>query len=186
VNSIVLVGPGGAGKTTIGALLAERLGVEFVDLDRAFADRLTDIGEYINRFGYEAYARENVEVWRGLRREGPDARVAALSSGFMTYPRDIHPQYAQLRYEIEQSPTTFLLIPSVEQERCVAETVRRQIGRPFGRSPAREEAVIRDRFPIYMSLRLRTIETVGPLSAVVEGLLTAILAAGPGIGTANP
>jgi shikimate kinase len=36
---IRLIGPGGAGKSTISALLAERLGVHFVDLDRHFADR---------------------------------------------------------------------------------------------------------------------------------------------------
>jgi shikimate kinase len=34
---IPLIGPGGAGKSTIGALVAERLGVPFVDLDRHFA-----------------------------------------------------------------------------------------------------------------------------------------------------
>jgi hypothetical protein len=31
---IALIGPGGAGKTTVGILLAERLGETFVDLDR--------------------------------------------------------------------------------------------------------------------------------------------------------
>jgi shikimate kinase len=30
---IHLVGPGGAGKSTVGALLADRLGVAFIDLD---------------------------------------------------------------------------------------------------------------------------------------------------------
>jgi len=44
---IRLIGPGGAGKSTIGALLAERLDVPFVDLDRHFAARIGDISEYI-------------------------------------------------------------------------------------------------------------------------------------------
>ncbi len=55
---IRLTGPGGAGKSTIGALLAERLGVVFVDLDRQFASRVGDISEYIDRHGYDAYTRE--------------------------------------------------------------------------------------------------------------------------------
>jgi shikimate kinase len=37
---IRLVGPGGAGKSTIGALLAERLDVRFIDLDRHLAGRV--------------------------------------------------------------------------------------------------------------------------------------------------
>ena len=41
---IRLIGPGGAGKSTIGALLAERLDLAFVDLDRHLADRVGDIG----------------------------------------------------------------------------------------------------------------------------------------------
>jgi len=43
-----LVGPGGAGKSTIGALLAERLALPFVDLDAWFAARGGDISEYID------------------------------------------------------------------------------------------------------------------------------------------
>jgi shikimate kinase len=40
---IQLVGPGGAGKTTTGAALAERLGVPFVDLDAEFAASSGDL-----------------------------------------------------------------------------------------------------------------------------------------------
>jgi shikimate kinase len=48
---IQLIGPGGAGKSTIGALLAERLDVIFVDLDRHLTGRVGDISEYISRYG---------------------------------------------------------------------------------------------------------------------------------------
>src|SRR5262245_49040518 len=100
-SSITFIGPGGAGKSTVAALVAERFGIAFVDLDRRFADRLGDISEYINRFGYESYAHANVETYRLVLEAGTDARVAALSSGFMAYPQDIHPDYAYLRRDVE-------------------------------------------------------------------------------------
>ena len=167
--SVTLVGPGGAGKTTIGALLAERLRIAFVDLDRRFEARAGDISEYIDRFGYRAYARENVETYRTLHND--ECRcVAALSSGFMTYPEDVHPEYPALRAAVAESPTTFVLIPSLDREACSAETIRRQLGRPFARPAATEEAVISERFPIYVGLRARKIETMRPIGIVVDEL----------------
>jgi len=167
--SVTLVGPGGAGKTTIGALLAERLRIAFVDLDRRFEARAGDISEYIDRFGYRAYARENVETYRTLHND--ECRcVAALSSGFMTYPEDVHPEYPRLRMAIEESPTTFVLIPSLDRDACGTETVRRQLSRPFARSVAAEEAVIGERFSLYVGLRARKIETMRPIGVVVDEL----------------
>jgi shikimate kinase len=170
---ITLIGPGGAGKSTIGALLAKRLGVAFVDLDRLFETRAGDISDYIDRVGYHAYIRENVETYHSFLHEERVPSVVALSSGFMTYPQDIHPHYASLRRSIERSATTFVLIPSLDLETCVAETVRRQCGRPFARPAAVEEAVIRERFPLYVGLCARKIETNRPLAAVVEELTLA-------------
>lgn len=168
---IRLVGPGGAGKSTIGALLAERLSVAFLDLDRCFADRFGDIGEYIGRHGYDAYARANVETYCSLACAETAPDVVALSSGFMTYAHDIQPEYPRVRSEIAESPATFVLLPSLDREVCVTETVRRQIGRPFGRSAIREEAVIRARFEIYMTVRARKIETMRPVAAAVDEII---------------
>jgi len=39
-----LIGPGGAGKTTVGPHLARRLGWQFVDLDERFMSREGSIG----------------------------------------------------------------------------------------------------------------------------------------------
>jgi shikimate kinase len=171
---ITLVGPGGAGKTTIGALLAARLDVPFVDLDQRFGSRAGDISEFIERFGYGAYARENVDTYRAVLHAADRRSVVALSSGFMTHRWSVHPEYARLHRCIERSPTTFVLIPSLNYDRCVAEIVRRQLTRPFARSAAREEAVIRERFPIYVGLRARKIETMRPPAAVVEELSAAM------------
>jgi len=172
--SIALIGPGGAGKSTVGALIAKRLGIAFVDLDHRFETRVGDISEYIDRFGYHAYARQNVATYDALLREENGSLIAALSSGFMTYPRHIHPRYADLRQRIDESPTTFVLIPSLNRDICVAETVRRQLARPFARSAEKEEAVIRERFPIYVGLRARKIETMRASTAVVDEVLVAI------------
>jgi len=65
--------------------------VLFLDLNQAFLQRLGDIGVYIDRDGYEAYARQNVETCRQLLRSCDTAGVLALSSGFMTYPEVLHP-----------------------------------------------------------------------------------------------
>jgi shikimate kinase len=174
VGQIQLIGPGGAGKSTIGALLAERLGLGFVDLDRRLADRIGDISVYIRRHGYDAYARENVEAYFSLLHSETRPRVVALSSGFMTYPTDIHPGYAHIRRKILQHPNTFVLLPSMDRDRCVVETVHRQISRPFGRSPAREEEVIRARFEIYMGLPVRKIETMRPIAETLAEIVGAV------------
>ena len=169
-----LVGPGGAGKSTIGALLADRLGLAFLDLDRHLAGRIGDIGEYIERHGYHVYARENVETYCSMQRGYMHLGVIAFSSGFMTYPRDIHPEYSRVCQHIAGHPNTFVLLPSLNRDACMAETVRRQIARPFGRSAAKEEAVIRTRFEIYMAVPARKIESMRPPAEVVDEIVAAL------------
>lgn len=173
---IQLVGPGDAGKTTIGAALAERLGVRFVDLDAEFAARHGNISAYLDAHGYEAYAEQNVGLYLDLVGGPVRFDIAALSSGFMTYRDSIHPAYLALRQRVGSSPATFVLLPSVDVEACVSEIVRRQLRRPFARSAEREEQVIRERFFTYFSLSARKVETMQPVEAVVTELIAALAA----------
>ena len=167
---IRLVGPGGAGKTTAGARLAEQMGVPFVDLDEAFTTKVGDISAYLDVHGYEAYAARNVDIYLAMTAVAATQAVLALSSGFMTYRSDIHPAYASCRRHVASSRSTFVLLPSLDFETCVAETVRRQISRPFARSAEREEQVIRARFATYLDIPARTVETMRPVSEVVDEL----------------
>lgn len=176
---IQLIGPGGAGKSTIGAALATRLGCPFHDLDREFERRRTDIDAFIGTRGYEAYARANVALYLEIGPRLPDT-VLALSSGFMVYPEYVHPAYTAVREAIAGSRTTVVLLPSLDRETCVAETVRRQLGRPIGRrDAAREEAVIRNRFDRYMGLPAMKIETMRPAFEVATAIHARLAAVAP-------
>jgi shikimate kinase len=174
--AIFLIGPGGAGKTTVGAALARRLERQFVDLDQRFAEHHGDISQFVDQYGYGVYARANVEHYTSLSREGfgEPLTVVALSSGFMTYDETVHPDYLRVRAEIERAANTFILLPSLDEETCVTETVRRQLARPFARSAAREEAVIRVRFASYMALPQHKIATMRPAEIVAEEIVGAL------------
>jgi shikimate kinase len=173
---IQLVGPGGAGKSTVGAALAARLGWPLVDLDREFERRHTDIDAFIAAHGYAAYARENVETYLAAARD-LQACVLVLSSGFMVYPESVHPAYAAAREAIARDRATFVLVPSLERDVCIAETVRRQLGRPLSRrDAARERAVIEERFGRYVELPAMKVETMRPPGEVAAAILAALSA----------
>ncbi len=168
---IHLIGPGGAGKTTSGVALAAHLKVPFVDLDAEFMAGNGDISAFIDLHGYQAYARRNVDSYLALLDEPKRPGVVALSSGFMVYEEKIHPEYAALRQRIACGELTFVLLPSLDEETCIAEIVRRQLQRPFARAPQREESVIRSRFSMYASLPARKVTTQRPVAAVVEEMM---------------
>ena len=172
---IRLIGPGGAGKSSVGFALANRLNIQFVDLDKQFTVGVGDISVYIERHGYEVYANRNIQVYLDTLGSVCEQAVLALSSGFMTYGDNAHPAYRGIRQDIAASRTTAVLLPSLDLEACVTETVRRQLGRSFSRSAEREEQAIRERFGVYVSLPVNKFETNRPIEAVVDDLVTHLL-----------
>lgn len=79
-SNIVLVGPMGAGKSVVGALLARRLGLAFVDVDAAVeADAGKRIAELFRDEGEAAFReRESALLDRCLAAEG---QVIATGGG---------------------------------------------------------------------------------------------------------
>lgn len=169
---IHLVGPGGAGKTTVAPLLAARLGVRWADLDVRFTAAHGCVDAFVTAHGYGAYASANVAAYLDFLAAGDaSVGVVALSSGFMTYAPDVHPRYAALRDAIAVAPTTVVLLPALELEACVAETVRRQVGRGAGRMRAdRAEAKIRERFAYYLALPAPKVTTMHPPTEVAAAI----------------
>jgi len=174
---IHLIGPGGAGKTTAGMIVADQLGCPFRDLDRLFEERHGDIDDFIALRGYSAYAWQNVETYQGIETSGP--AVVVLSSGFMAYPDRSHPARPNIRWKIATDSSTVVLLPSLDLEECVAETLRRQRARSFvhHRTDSREEEVIRERFPLYVALRARMVTTMRDPADVAADIVRLVICA---------
>lgn len=168
---IHLIGPGGAGKSTAAPHVAALLGCSSLDLDRAFEAAHGDIDHYIQAHGYAAYAAANVATYLANRSHEP--AVVALSSGFMVYPDNVYPGVRALQQEIAAARTTVVLLPSLDLEVCVRETVRRQAtrGLTIRRPAAREEMVIRERFAQYRSLTPQVVTTMQPVLIVAREII---------------
>ena len=86
--------------------------------------------------------------------------IIVCSSGFMTYPHDIHQDYIKIKDEIESHIFTFLMLPSLVLETCVQEIVARQMNRAYlNLVRAKEELKIRQRFQLYSNLKCRVLLT---------------------------
>ncbi len=175
VPIVHLVGPGGAGKSSTGAILARLLGWRFVDLDLVFLERNGDIGAFIDGHGYAGYARRNVQLYSEIRATAGSPAVMATSSGFMTYPLTIEGAYAGIRTAIEHDPRTVLLLPDLDVDACVEVLVPRQLARPYlegGR--AKEEQRVRTRHPLFLKLQCARCVGVEPVEVVASRIADAL------------
>lgn len=99
--NLILVGPMGAGKTSIGRRLAERFGLEFADVDQAVVERcgatINTIFEHLGEAGFRE--REKAALTQLLAQKGKlvstgggavldcDNRLLMQRRGFVVYLR---------------------------------------------------------------------------------------------------
>ena len=76
-RNIVLTGFMGTGKTTVGRLLAQQLGYEFVDTDRVIEERHGKIADLFRSVGEEGFRR----IERDLATELADRERLVISTG---------------------------------------------------------------------------------------------------------
>lgn len=175
-----LIGPGGAGKTTVGAIVAARLNWRFVDVDQCFLAAHGNIADFIRRCGYAEYASYNVRLYERLKHDLSAPTICAVSSGFMLYPADVAPAYPALRRGIEEDGFTALLLPSFDLERCAKLVVGRQMSRPYlNANEADEMRKIRARFPAFMRLNCKRFASDGPPEHVAANIERFIVASMP-------
>ena len=150
-STVVLIGPPGTGKSSVGRLLASKLGVPFADTDdlvaRAAGKPVGDIfvedGEHVFR------ELERAAVARGLDATGPDGGVLALGSG------------AVLDLEVRQLISRRMVVYLEAGFATVAK--RSGMDRPRvvipGNPRGRLRAMLEERRPIYADLASLTVPT---------------------------
>jgi shikimate kinase len=150
---IVLVGPPGAGKSSIGRLLASALGVSFADTDdlvareagKPVSDIFIEDGELVFR------ELERAAVARGLDAIGPDGGVLALGSG------------AVLDLDVRRMISKRTVIYLEAQFATVAK--RSGLDRPRvvvpGNPRGQLRAMLNERRPVYQDVASLTIATDG-------------------------
>ncbi len=164
-RSIVLIGMMGAGKTSVGKRLAQKLGLPFIDADDEIeAGAQMTIPEIFERFG-EPYFRDGERrVIARLLEDGPKV----LSTGGGAFLNQ------ETRRRVAERGVSVWLKPEFE---TLLRRVRKRSNRPLLRTDDPEATLrklLEDRSPTYALADL-TIETRdGPHDAVVETLIGAL------------
>ncbi|MGW6572200.1 shikimate kinase [Streptomyces sp. NPDC054945] len=145
---VVLVGPMGSGKSTVGALLAQRLGVPFLDTDHAVESRTgRSVADIITTDGEPSF--------RALEHEAV-ARAAAEHTGVLAVGGGavLHPGTRALLAEL---PTVFLDVGVGEAMKRLGEGA----GRPLlADGPQRRwEHLMAERRALYLGLARAVVPT---------------------------
>lgn len=163
---LVLTGFMGVGKSTIGALLARRLGWTFLDLDTHIEERTGfTIPELFQRKGEPAFRRlESTALASALRL--PET-VLALGGGA--------PESLTNRLLLEQTPGTVVLFLDapfpVLFDRCMLQNV----DRPVFANPTAAQARFTQRQPLYRRLARHTVSTADQTPEAVADCILAVL-----------
>lgn len=150
---VALVGLRGAGKTTVGAALAERLGVALIELDRRVEEAAgMRLGEIFEIQGEAAYREAEARVLDALLR-APGTAVIATGGSIVTAPAT----WRRLR---EGARTVWLRAsPAAHLARVQAQgDLRPMLGRPAALQEL--EAILAARAPLYAEADL-TLDTEG-------------------------
>lgn len=146
---VFLIGPGGAGKSTSGKILAEKLGHKLIDLDMEFMNQVGHIGLFIDSFGYEKYARRNSELFYLLLNNCSEDIVFVLSSGFLVHKG--HEELVSKHVKtLKTNGTSILLLPSEDKNEAVEIIVKRQLSRGIELKEKDERRKITERYDKYL------------------------------------
>lgn len=146
---IFIVGPGSAGKSTTGRLLAEKLGYGFVDIDFVFCERIKLIGDFLKANGYKAYCEANSALFDQLLEEYPAKTVFPLSSGFLVH-EDSPELVSKHRRLLKEKGLSILLLPSRSLNESMDITIPRQMARGYpDLVEETEKARLKSRYPRY-------------------------------------
>ena len=144
---VIVIGPGGSGKSTVSRLLAPMIGRAWIDLDQAFGSRIGPIDDYIQARGYLAYKAANSHLADDLVSRLWRPTLLTTSSGFLSLDNP-EPALSANRRMLARGYSLSLL-PAAERALASDIIVERQMRRSFCNDPAKEYRTIRERFDLY-------------------------------------
>ena len=150
LRRLVLTGFMGAGKSTIGRLLAARLSWQFLDLDAHLEARTgATIPQLFERHGEAHFRRlESTALASAL---GHDNTVLALGGGT--------PEELTNRLLLEQTPATITIFLDAPFPTLFDRCMLQDIARPVLEDPAAAQLRFNHRHPLYTRLARLTIDT---------------------------
>ncbi|HEX3967277.1 MAG TPA: shikimate kinase [Edaphobacter sp.] len=150
LRRLVLTGFMGAGKSTIGSLLAARLDWQFLDLDAHLEARTgATIPQLFERHGEAHFRRlESTALASAL---GHDHTVLALGGGT--------PEELTNRLLLEQTPATFTIFLDAPFPTLFDRCMLQDLARPVLADPAAAQLRFNKRHPLYRRLANLTIST---------------------------
>ena len=163
LRRLVLTGFMGAGKSTIGRLLAARIGWNFLDLDAHLEARTgATIPQLFERHGEAHFRRlESSALASAL---GQNHTVLALGGGT--------PEELTNRLLLEQTPATFTIFLDAPFPTLFDRCMLQNIARPVLADPAAAQLRFQKRHPLYRRLANLTIDTTDQTPAqTVETIL---------------
>jgi shikimate kinase len=159
---IVLVGFMGAGKSTIGAIVARRLGYELEDMDRRIEARTgRKIASIFREDGEEAFRALELEEARAIA--GLERRVVAAGGGAFTRP--------ETRAALQKGAVTVWI-------RCRLDTLLARVGedrsRPLAGNRDIMRALLAEREPSYSLADVTVDGSVGSPPQVADRVLALV------------
>jgi shikimate kinase len=152
VKPLFLVGFMGAGKTTVGMLVAQRLGRPFLDLDREI-EKATGrtVAQLFDEVGEDGFREAEFEALRAAGAN--DDVVVACGGGIVTYG-------PSLELLTESNDVVYLSVTAAE---CLSRVSGQLLGRPLlqGADPAGAAALLGLRELLYEEVADFTVDTVG-------------------------
>lgn len=165
-----IIGPGGAGKSTVGRCLAKLLQFDFIDLDDHYLKTYGNINADIERVGYDAYCQKNIRLFEQLDANNHTG-VIVLSSGFTTYPKQSTESYLALKNRILNHRYCIRLLPGKTWHECKNFIVARQLKRGLGYQKEQEVKKIQTRYHLYLNIGTIRVNSQYASDKVVEDIL---------------
>jgi shikimate kinase len=165
---LLLIGPGAAGKSSLGSELQTLMGRRLFDLDMEFLRRFGDIGVFIRDEGYQGYKLRNSLLAIEITTDADSPIILVTSSGFLT--PDNPATVLERNKHLLADCYSICLLPSRDLEKAVEVIVQRQLARPFSDNRQREEEVIRYRYPLYAGLGDMTVFSTAPSSEIASAV----------------